>query len=55
MDVSSHKELIEPYAKGEIYLKTPSIFKGYVGRPDLTAQVLNDDGFYHTGLLSLYF
>ena len=50
IDVSTHNELAEPYAKGELYLKTPAIFKGYFGRPYLTAQALDEEGYYHTGL-----
>lgn len=34
--------------EGEILLQTPSLTTGYLGRPDLTAEALQD-GWYHTG------
>ena len=34
---------------GELLIKTHAVFKGYLNRPDQTSQVLDDDGFYHSG------
>ncbi|WP_193317781.1 MULTISPECIES: AMP-dependent synthetase/ligase [Streptomyces] len=34
---------------GEVLLRGPGIMDGYHGRPDLTAEVLTEDGWFHTG------
>jgi long-chain acyl-CoA synthetase len=34
---------------GEICIKGPQVMKGYHGRPDETAKVMDKDGYFHTG------
>jgi long-chain acyl-CoA synthetase len=34
---------------GEILFKGPNLMKGYWNRPDATAEVMDADGFFHTG------
>ena len=34
---------------GRLYVSSPTLFDGYLNRPDATAEVLSDDGWYHTG------
>ncbi|MEQ6323232.1 carboxylic acid reductase [Mycobacterium canetti] len=38
-----------PYPRGELLVKTQSMFPGYYKRPQVTADVFDADGFYRTG------
>ncbi len=38
-----------PYPRGELLLKTDNMFPGYYKRPEITAGVFDDDGYYRTG------
>lgn len=42
-------EVLRPGEEGEIILRTPATMKQYLGRPEATEEVLEDDGFLHTG------
>ncbi|WP_343599487.1 carboxylic acid reductase [Mycobacterium sp.] len=39
----------KPYPRGELLLKTENMFPGYYKRPEITAGVLDADGYYRTG------
>lgn len=34
---------------GEIHIRGPQVMKGYLGRPDETAAIVDEDGWLHTG------
>lgn len=43
------KVITEPSQPGEMAIKGPGIFPGYFKRPDLTAKVFDEDGYFYTG------
>lgn len=38
-----------PHPRGELLLKTENLFPGYYKRPEITANVFDEDGYYRTG------
>ncbi|OBK26358.1 carboxylic acid reductase [Mycobacterium asiaticum] len=38
-----------PHPRGELLLKTENMFPGYYKRPEITANVFDEDGYYRTG------
>jgi fatty acid CoA ligase FadD9 len=39
----------KPYPRGELLVKSSSATPGYYKRPEITAEVFDDDGYYRTG------
>nr|WP_227983417.1 carboxylic acid reductase [Nocardia spumae] len=39
----------QPHPRGELLLKTATMFPGYFERPEITARMFDEDGFYRTG------
>jgi acyl-CoA synthetase (AMP-forming)/AMP-acid ligase II len=48
VDPASGRDL-GPGEQGEIYVRGPQVMKGYLGRPDATAALIDPDGWLHTG------
>ncbi|MBW3618824.1 MAG: AMP-binding protein [Actinobacteria bacterium] len=42
-------EDLGPDADGEVWFRGPNVMKGYLGRAEETGQMLDDDGWLHTG------
>jgi fatty acid CoA ligase FadD9 len=38
-----------PYPRGELLVKSPNLIPGYYRRPEVTAELFDDAGWYHTG------
>ncbi|GKT18193.1 long-chain-fatty-acid--CoA ligase [Acidovorax sp. SUPP2522] len=43
------RDVTEPGARGEIAIKGPQVMAGYWQRPDETAKVMTDDGYFKSG------
>ena len=40
---------VEPGQEGELWVRGPNVFPGYLNRPDLQAETFADGGFFRTG------
>ena len=48
VDITTGEEL-GPQSDGEILIRGPQVMKGYLNNPAATTQILDDDGWLHTG------
>ena len=42
-------EALRPQQRGEVCVRGPQVMKGYLNRPDATAQTIDSEGWLHTG------
>ena len=45
--------VLAPDTEGNFEVHSPSLFEGYLDRPDLTAEVITADGWYRSGDLAV--
>ena len=45
---------VEPGDSGEIVVRSPGVFKGYLDAPEITDAVLTDDGWFWTGDMGVF-
>jgi acyl-CoA synthetase (AMP-forming)/AMP-acid ligase II len=48
IDLETKAEL-KPVEKGEVCVRGPQVMKGYLGQPQATAEMIDSDGWVHTG------
>lgn len=49
IDPQSGEEILQPGRPGELQIRGPTVFDGYFGLPEVTAQVFAEDGWFMSG------
>ena len=42
-------EILGPEERGEVLVQAPYCMRGYLNNPEATAEILDEDGWLHTG------
>jgi acyl-CoA synthetase (AMP-forming)/AMP-acid ligase II len=49
VDAETGADVTEPGARGEVWIRGPQVMKGYLNRPEATAETVDADGWLHSG------
>ncbi|KAI5636455.1 AMP-binding enzyme domain-containing protein [Phthorimaea operculella] len=49
VDIDTQEDIIESNKVGELWVKSPGVFKGYYKNPEATKEALTEDGWYKSG------
>ncbi|KAM3964023.1 luciferin 4-monooxygenase-like [Aphomia sociella] len=49
INIETQHDISEPNTPGELWIKGPSVFKGYYNNPEATSDILTEDGWLKTG------
>lgn len=49
-----NKRTVGPNQFGELCFKGPGVMKGYIGNEEATRDIIDDDGFLHSGDIGYY-